>query len=262
MSKWTISDERSEPMSDVHVQDRKIDMAPYPFRVEDVVVEEGVPRLENGDHLTRDEFERRYDAMPNLKKAELIKGVVYMPSPVRHKRHSEPNTDVVTWLGVYRASTPGIGAGVNGTVRLDEENDPQPDAMLRLPAELGGQSRIDEDDYVAGPPELIIEIAASSVSYDLHDKKDVYGQLGVQEYVVMRTEDRAIDWFRLENGQYLKVEPDEEGIIESLVFPGLRLATTALLAGDLARVLAELQKGLDSDEHKAFVQKLAAMGQG
>ena len=103
---------------------------------------------------------------------------------------------------------------------------------------------------------MIVEIAASSVSFDLHDKKDVYGQLGVQEYVVVRTEDRAIDWFVLENGQYVKVEPDEEGIIESRVFPGLRLATTSLLAGDLARVLAELQKGLGSDEHKAFVQKL------
>ncbi|MGH9766509.1 MAG: Uma2 family endonuclease [Blastocatellia bacterium] len=247
-------------MSDVQVQDQKVDMTPYPFRVEDVVVEERVPRLENGDRLARAEFERRYNAMPNLKKAELIKGVVYIPSPVRHKKHSQPNTDVVGWLAVYRASTPGVDAGVNGTVRLDEENDPQPDAMLRLPAEFGGQSRIDEDDYIAGPPELIIEIAASSVSFDLHDKKDVYGQLGVREYVVWRTEDREIDWFRLENGQYVKVAPDEEGIIESHVFPGLRLATTAMLAGDLARVLAELRKGLDSDEHKAFIQKLAAAG--
>ncbi len=244
-------------MNDVQVQDQKIDMTPYPFCVEDVIVEERVPRLENGDRLTRDEFERRYEAMPNLKKAELIKGVVYMPSPVRHKRHSEPNFDVVGWLAVYRAATPGVSGGVNGTVRLDEENEPQPDAMLRLPAEFSGRSDVDEDDYVAGPPELIVEIAASSASYDLHDKKDVYGQLGVQEYIVMRAEDRAIDWFRLENGQYVKVEPDDEGIIESRVFPGLRLATKALLAGDLARVLAELQKGLDSDEHKDFVQKMA-----
>jgi len=248
-------------MNDVQVQDQKGDMTPYPFRVEDVIVQEHIPRLENGDRLTRAEFERRYDAMPNLKKAELIKGVVYMPSPVRHKKHSEPNTDVVTWLGVYRASTPGVDTGVNGTVRLDDENDPQPDAMLRLPAEFGGQSHVDEKDYIAGAPELIVEIASSSVSYDLHDKKDVYGQHGVQEYVVWRTEDREIDWFRLEGGQYVKVAPDEAGIIESRVFPGLRLATTALLAGDLARVLAELRKGLDSDEHKAFVQKLAALSQ-
>jgi Uma2 family endonuclease len=243
-------------MSDVRVQDSRGDAAPYPFSVEDVTVEERAPRLENGDHLTRAEFERRYDAMPNLKKAELIKGVVYMPSPVRHKRHSKPHRQIMTWLGTYCALTPGVDSGDNGTVRLDNKNDPQPDATLFLPHELGGRSYIDKDDYITGPPELIVEIAASSASYDLHDKKDVYGLHGVQEYVVWRTEDCEIDWFRLEDGQYVKIEPDKEGIIESRVFPGLRLATTALLAGDLARVLAELQKGLESDEHKAFVQKL------
>ncbi|MCI0524852.1 MAG: Uma2 family endonuclease [Acidobacteria bacterium] len=222
-----------------------------------MIEQERVPRLENGDRLTRAEFERRYDAMPDLKKAELIKGIVYMPSPVRHKKHSEPNTDLVTWLGTYRAATPGLETGVNGTIRLDDENVPQPDAMLRLPAQLGGQSRLDEEDYIVGAPELVIEIASSSVSYDLHDKKDIYGQHGVQEYIAWRTEDREIDWFRLEGYQYVKVLPNEEGIIESRVFPGLRLATTALLAG----VLAELQKGLDSAEHKAFVERLAALSQ-
>lgn len=244
-------------MNDVQVQDQKIDMTPYPFSVEDVFAQEGEPILENGDRLTRAEFERRYDAMPNLKKAELIKGIVYMPSPVRHKRHSKPHSYVVTWLGTYVAATPKLDVGDNATIRLDDENDPQPDALLRLPAELGGQSRIDEEDYIISAPELIVEIAASSASYDLHDKKDIYCQHGVQEYVVWRTADREIDWFRLENGQYVKVDPDNEGIIESRVFPGLRLATTALLAGDLARVLAELQKGLNSDDHKTFVQKLA-----
>jgi Uma2 family endonuclease len=244
-------------MSEVQVQDQKVDMTPYPFSVKDLLAQEGESILENGDRLTRAEFERRYDAMPNLKKAELIKGVVYMPSPVRQKRHSKPHSYVVTWLGTYIAATPNLDIGDNATVRLDDENDPQPDALLRLPAELGGQSRIDEEDCIISAPELIVEIAASSVSYDLHDKKDVYGQHGVQEYVVWRTVDRAIDWFRLESGKYVKAEPDEEGIIESRVFPGLRLATIALLAGDLARVLTELQKGLDSDEHRAFVQKLA-----
>ncbi len=249
-------------MSDGHVQNQKVDMTPYPFSVEDVLAQGGAPRLENGDHLTRAEFERRFDAMPDLKKAELIKGVVYMPSPIPQKSHSKPHSYIVTWLGVYIASTPNLDVGDNATVRLDDENVPQPDALLRLPAELGGQSRISEDDYITNAPELIVEIAASSVSYDLHDKKDVYGQHGVQEYVVWRTEDREIDWFRLEDGQYVKAAPDDEGIVESRVFPGLRLATTALLAGDLARVLAELQKGLDSDEHRAFVQKLAGLAKG
>jgi len=248
-------------VSETQVQTGQMDTIPYPFLGEDVVEQERVPRLENGDRLTRAEFERRYDAMPDLKKAELIKGIVYMPSPVRHKKHGEPNTDLVTWLGVYRAATPGLETSVNDTIRLDEENDPQPDAMLRLPAHLGGQSRLDEEDYIVGAPELVVEIASSSVSYDRYDKIDIYGQHGVLEYIAWRTEDREIDWFRLENNQYVKVTPNEEGIIESSVFPGLRLATKALLAGDLARVLAELRKGPDSAEHKAFVERLTALSQ-
>src|SRR5437763_6954003 len=83
------------------------------------------PPLENGDRLTREEFERRYDAMPDLKKAELIEGVVFMPSPVRIRRHSGPHADIGTWAGIYRAHTPGVGIGDNGSVRLDEDNMPQ-----------------------------------------------------------------------------------------------------------------------------------------
>jgi Uma2 family endonuclease len=249
-------------MSETPVPTARIKAIPYPFRVEDVIVRGNTPRLENGDRLTRAEFERRFDAMPNLKKAELIGGIVYMPSPVRQKEHSRPQSYIVTWLGTYLAATPGIDIGDNATVRLDdEESDPQPDALLMLPAELGGRSQIDEKGYIAGTPELIVEVAASSASYDLHDKKDAYCFSGVLEYIAWRTEDREVDWFRLKGNQYVKVEPDEEGIIESSVFPGLRLATTALLAGDLARVLAELQKGLDSAEHKAFVERLAALSQ-
>ena len=89
-----------------------------------------IPPLENGDRLTRDEFERRYDAMPNLKKAELIEGEVYMPSPVRQARHSHPHTRLVTWLGNYETDTPGVEAGDNGSIRLDLDNEPQPDAFL------------------------------------------------------------------------------------------------------------------------------------
>jgi Uma2 family endonuclease len=245
-------------MSEPQVQSQPIDGAPYLFRAEETIAPVRVPRLENGDRLTRAEFERRYNAMPDVKKAELIGGIVYMPSPVRHNKHSEPNTDIVGWLVVYRAATPGVSSGVNGTIRLEDESDPQPDAMLRLPIELGGQSGVDEDDYIAGAPELVVEITASTASYDLHDKKDTYLLHGVREYIVWRTEDGEIDWFRLEDGHYIKAAPDEQGIIESQTFPGLRLATTALLAGDLARVLAELQTGLSSAEHAAFVQKLAA----
>src|SRR5262250_2667499 len=91
-----------------------------------------IPPLENGDRLTRPEFERRYEAMPHLKKAELIEGVVYVPSPVRYEGHGRQHSAILTWLGVYMASTPGVGAGDNTTVRLDLDNEPQPDALLRL----------------------------------------------------------------------------------------------------------------------------------
>lgn len=248
-------------MSEPNVQTRQGDSAPVLFRVEETPAPRRVPRLENGDRLTRAEFEHRYDAMPEAKKAELIGGVVFIPSPVRHSLHSEPNTDMVTWLGVYRAATPGLSAGVNGTIRLDDENVSQSDAMLRLPAELGGRSLVDEDDYIAGAPELVVEITASTVSFDLHDKKDAYLLHGVREYIVWRTEDGELDWFQLEAGQYVKAVPDADGIIESRVFPGLRLATTALLAGDLARVLTELQYGLNSLEHAEFVQQLESAKQ-
>ncbi|MBI3359789.1 MAG: Uma2 family endonuclease [Chloroflexi bacterium] len=215
-----------------------------------------LPPLEGGDRLTRREFERRYEAMPHVKKAELIEGVVYMPSPVRFEDHSEPHGDIMAWLGAYRAATPGVRLGDNATLRLAEENEVQPDAMLRLDPEKGGGSRVSEDDYVEGSPELIVEIAASSAAYDLHDKLDAYRRNGVQEYIVRQVFDEKVDWLELQGGVYVPLAADEQGVIYSRVFPGLRLAVRALLEGDLATVLAELQKGLASDEHSAFVERL------
>jgi Uma2 family endonuclease len=142
------------------------------------------PPLEAGDHLTRCEFERRYEAMPEMKKAELIEGVVHMPSPVRLQSHAEPHASIMAWLGVYRASTPGVRLADNATVRLDLDNEPQPDALLRLEPAAGGRSRVSEDDYLESAPELVVEIASSSASYDLHEKLRVYRRNGVQEYVV------------------------------------------------------------------------------
>ena len=153
--------------------------------------------LENGDRLTRIEFERRYDAMPHLKKAELIEGVVYMPSPVHFESHSKPHVSIITWLATYSLDTPGVEVGDNATVRLDMDNEPQPDALLRLDSALGGSSHLSDDDYIEGPPELIVEIAASSASYDLHDKLNVYRRNGVKEYMVWRVYEEALDWFWL-----------------------------------------------------------------
>jgi Uma2 family endonuclease len=215
-----------------------------------------IPPLENGDKLTRHEFERRYHAMANLKKAELIEGVVYVASPLRIKSHGEPHAYIMTWLGVYKAATPGIGFADNATVLIDTDNEPQPDALLRI--ETGGQSRINKDDYVEGAPELIVEIAASSASYDLHEKLKVYRRNQVQEYLIWRVYDYQFDWFRLQQGEYIQLQPNTDNIICSQIFPGLWLDKIALLGGDLGTVLAVLQQGLASPEHENFISRLSS----
>ncbi len=140
-----------------------------------------VQPLETGDSLGAAEFLRRYEAMPEVKKAELIEGTVYMPSPVR-LAHSAPDSLIQGWLVTYAAQTPGTQAAGNSTVRLDPENVPQPDALLRILPECGGRTRLDEAGYLFGPPELIVEVAASSVAIDLHDKLRAYRRAGVREY--------------------------------------------------------------------------------
>ncbi len=219
------------------------------------LVEEMIPELEAGDHLTRREFHRRYEAMPNLKKAELIEGVVYMSSPVRRK-HGKFNNQLATWLGVYNAFTIGTEVAENTTTILDEDNEPQPDVYLRIEEECDGQSWPDENDYITGAPELVVEVASSSASYDLHEKKKIYRRNGVKEYIVWRVKDQQLDWFTLQEGAFVQLAPDANGIIESTVFPGLRLAIPSLLTGDMQTVLAELQKGIASPAHQAFVELL------
>jgi hypothetical protein len=212
-----------------------------------------VPPLQNGDRLDADEFERRYDAMPGLKKAELINGVVYMPSPVGHDDHGGPHFDLIGWLAYYRTFTPGVRGGDNSTLRLDQRNRPQPDAFLYILPSHGGRARIDADGYVVGGPELVAEVAASSVSYDLHDKLETYRDHGVQEYVVWRVLDNAFDWFVLRQGNYVPLPPGPDGLFRSEVFPGLWLDPAALIAGDMPRLLALAQQGAATPEHAAFV---------
>lgn len=215
-----------------------------------------LPALENGDRLTRAEFERRYEAMPHLKKAELIEGVVYVPSPVRYRQHGSPHAQLISWLGVYAANTPGVGVGDSCSVRLNLDNEPQPDGLLFIDPDCGGQVRIGADGIIEGAPELVAEVASSSVSYDLHAKLPVYRRNGVREYVVWRVFDREIDWFVLRVGQYERMTVDAHGCLRSEVFPGLWLDPAALVRGDLATVLAVVQQGLASPEHGAFVARL------
>jgi Uma2 family endonuclease len=220
-----------------------------------------IPPLHAGDRLPRFEFERRYEAHPEIKKAELIDGVVYMPSPTRFPEHAAPHFQWNTWLGLYCFATPGVQGGDNATVRLDLENEVQPDALLRLEPELGGRSRVTEDGYLEGPPELILEIAASSVSYDLHVKLRVYQRSGVEEYIAVQMYERRLDWFRLREGVYQLLQPDASGLLSSEVFPGLCLNTAAFWGGNMTQVLATLQDKLASPEHAAFIANLQARRQ-
>jgi Uma2 family endonuclease len=197
--------------------------------------------LETGDRLTREEFHRRYELRPDIRKAELIGGMVFvMASPLRTNVHGAPHGLFAMWLQAYAGKTPGVQFSLEGTVYLDVDAEVQPDAFLFWLPPRGARARLDDEGYVVGVPDLVAEIGASSASYDLHAKKEAYRRAGVPEYIVWRTIDGQIDWFRLHGGEYVRVEPDADGIIESEVFPGLRLAVDSMLAGDVAGVLAAI----------------------
>lgn len=179
-----------------------------------------------------------------------------MPSPVRAVQHGIPHMRLITWLGVYQSATPGVDAADNSTLRLPaEDNEPQPDAMLFLLRD--GAAWIGADGYVEGAPELVAEVAATSAAEDTRTKRAIYQQSGVQEYLVWQVEAGQLDWWGLREGEYIALPMNEKGIISSRVFPGLWLDVPALLAGNLAQVLATLQQGVESAEHAAFVARLA-----
>ena len=216
------------------------------------------PILVAGDRLDRAEFERRYDAMPELKKAELIEGIVSMSSPVSHEHHARPHLHLATLFGIYECKTPGVRGAADGSVRLDKQSMPQPDVALFIDPAKGGQARISVDDYLEGEPELLAEVSSSTVDIDLDEKLELYRRSGVREYLVWRVGDKAIDWFVLRDGAYDRLAADESGIYRSVVFPGLWLDSRGLIAGDLSSVLAMLAQGLASEEHAAFKSSLEA----
>jgi Uma2 family endonuclease len=228
----------------MHIERRKV-----------AVAEQEIPPLERGDKLSRDEFMRRWEAMPHLKRAELIGGIVYMPSPLS-RSHGDFDSHVGAWLWMYSASTPGCEAGGNATWLMKEEDAPQPDCDLRILPEYGGQSRM-EGEYSAGAPELLAEVCLSSTSYDLHQKYDLYEQAGVQEYVALLLREQEVRWHRLVDGKFQVISPGGDGILRSVAFPGLWLDPAVLLVKDKQRMLAVLQQGLQSPEHAVFVAELA-----
>jgi hypothetical protein len=210
------------------------------------------PPLRDGERLDSEEFHRRYEAMPEVKKAELIEGVVHMPSPVSFENHGEPHAHLMLLLGTYRAFTPGVRIGDNSTVRLDLGNEPQPDALLLIEPARGGRTRL-LDGFIHGGPELAAEVAASSASVDRHAKLEAYRRNGVREYLLWLVQDEQIEWYVLRDDAFELLPADASGIVRSEVFPGLWLDTPALLAENLLQVLATLQQGIASPEHVAFL---------
>ena len=216
------------------------------------------PPLQPGDTLTRDEFLRRWEQHPEIKFAELIGGVVYMPSPLS-RLHGVSDRLVSGWLFCYNVATPGTETGSNVTTLMGDDS-PQPDGYLRILPECGGSSR-DEGLYVGGAAELLAEVCVSSASYDLHQKLELYQRAGVPEYLAVLMREKEIRWHRLTKTGYQLLKP-QAGVWKSRVFPGLWLDGAALLANDSAKVLATLQEGLRSTQHAAFVKKLAKRKKG
>ncbi len=202
-----------------------------------------LPELHNGDHISAAVFLRRFEAMPEVKKAELIQNVVYMASPVSTLHHAEPDNILQLLLGYYAQSVSGVRAAANATVRLGPDDVIQPDALLRRLPEAGGRCGIDAKGYLAGPPELVAEIAASSAAIDLHEKRDSCRRAGVLEYLVWETLENAIHWWALEEDEYRPL-PEDGGCAESRAFPGLRLNLAALRTGHNRRALDTLKTAL------------------
>jgi Uma2 family endonuclease len=215
-----------------------------------------IPSLVDGERLTRDEFESRYDATPNLKRAYLLEGIVRVGGPVRAIGHGDCCCVLIGWIGSYFVATPGTQAAAHAHIRLDSRNMLQPDVSFIIRPSQGGQARISADDYLEGGPELVAEVWARDVRFDFQAKRRIYQRHGVREFVVWRVERKQIYWFILRNGQYDRLTPTSAGLLCSETFPGLWLDTAALFADDYAGVMATLQRGIADPTHADFVAEL------
>jgi len=215
------------------------------------------PPLVHGQRLDDDEFMRRYEAMPDVK-AELLNGVVYiMASPIKVD-HGTPQGKLIGWLFNYEFATFGVEMSGEATTRLSGENIPQPDAYLRILESHGGNSFINEDRYIEGAPELLVEIALSSLDRDQTVKKPIYQQAGVREFILWNVEEQIIEWSILRGEEYAFLTPGAEGIVRSETFPGLWLDVEAMVRLDVGSVVRALQQGIASPEHARFIEQLQA----
>jgi Uma2 family endonuclease len=213
------------------------------------------PPLREGDHLTREEFLRRWDAMPDLKFAELIDGIVHMPSPLSNV-HGDFQARVCIWLGYYDTVTSGCSPVASVTWLMSDVSVPQPDLALKILAEYGGQSWM-EGEYPGGAPELIVEISHTTEGRDSGVKRRLYERSGVQEYLIVKSKKQQIAWQELVEGKYREMPPGADGLLRSRVFPGLWLNTEALWNCDYAALPAAVQQGTSTPEHAEFIRKLA-----
>jgi Uma2 family endonuclease len=215
-----------------------------------------LPPLEPGDHLDQKTFHARYEAMPENVRAELIGGVVFMPSPLKNP-HGRMHARLMAWLGAYEEATPGTDFFDNTTDIMGPVSEPQPDAILIVLPEKGGQTRENPEGWMEGPPEFIAEVASSTESYDLYEKKRDYEKEGVKEYLVVALRQAQVFWFISRQGKFELLPPGPDGILRSETFPGLWLDPASLLRRDTRRLLEVLRQGLASPEHAAWVAKLA-----
>jgi Uma2 family endonuclease len=215
-----------------------------------------LPPLVASQRLDRATFHERYEAMPPETRAELVGGVVYMPSPLGND-HGERDQDISYWLGHYKWRTRGVRATLNATTQFGDYGEPQPDLQLRIPEELGGQSRVG-GGFVVGPPELVVEVSRASRKYDLGPKKVDYERAGVAEYLFVGLDPEEIRWYVRRDGRFAEMPPGDDGVFRSVVFPGLWLDSRAFFAEDTDALMATLERGLATPEHVAFVARLAA----
>jgi Uma2 family endonuclease len=209
--------------------------------------------LATGDRMDKAEFLCRWEALPELKRAELIEGVVFVPSPLS-RNHGNADTTITGWIWLYTVATPGCEAGSNTTWEM-LESVPQPDVHLRIDRERGGQSFV-RGKYPVGAPELAVEICLTSTEVDFGPKLRLYRLAGVREYITIELLAKRIVWRVLRDGAYYALDPDPDGVLRSTVFPGLWLDQDAFWANDAARMLATLEAGLASEEHKEFAARL------
>jgi len=221
--------------------------------------------LLNGDHLSVPEFERRYEAMQDDARAELIEGIVVMSPGIKSgpvtMDHGKAHSLMNCLLGHYAVATPGVSCAVGASLRLDGCNEYQPDVLLWIEQNHLDGVKADPVGILEGRPELVMEVALSGRAFDLHEKKAVLQRNQIPEYIVWEMLDEPrFHWFALEDGEYASLQARRDSVVCSRVFPGLWLDFASLVVGQGSdkEIFRALNKGLKSAEHKAFVKKLAA----